>query len=109
MSKWAGVIGFSQTVNTSFDVWTEKIVEKQYYGDLTKNTRKWESSQGINDNFLIGNGVSVIADDFMLTNLKYMRYVTFQGSRWKINSIEIGYPRVNLMLGDLYNGPSPED
>lgn len=109
MSKWAGVIGFSQTVNTSFDVWTEKIVEKQYYGDLTKNTRKWESSQGINDNFLISNGVSVIADDFMLTNLKYMRYVTFQGSRWKINSIEISYPRVNLMLGDLYNGPSPED
>lgn len=28
MAKWAGVIGFSQTVNTSFDVWTEKIVEK---------------------------------------------------------------------------------
>lgn len=109
MAKWAGVIGFSQTVNTSFDVWTEKIVEKKYYGDLTKNSRRWESSQGINDNFSISNGVSVIADDFMLTNLKYMRYVTFQGSRWKIASLEVSYPRVNLTLGDLYNGPSPED
>jgi len=109
MAKWAGKIGFSETVETSFDVQSEQITERTYYGDVTRNSRRWDSGQGINDNFVINNGISVVADDYMLTNLKYMRYVTWQGARWKIRDITIEYPRCVLTIGDLYNGKTPYD
>jgi len=108
--KWAGKIGFLKTVQTDFDVMEPVVEEKSYTGDVIRNNRRWETSSGINDNFVISNALSVVADDYMLTNFQYMRYVTWQGAKWKIKSIDdISYPRLTLQLGDIYNGPSPSN
>lgn len=109
MTKWAGKIGFSETVKTALDVYSEVITEKQYYGEVTKNTRRWDSSDNVNDNFVVSNGISVIADDYLFTHLKYMRYVIWQGIRWKIKDISVEYPRLNMSIGDIYNGPTADD
>lgn len=103
MPKWAGKIGFSSTSRTSKYVDSTEIIEKSYTGDLLKNDRRWDDGEKINGDFTISNRISVIANDFMLSRLQYMRYVTFQGARWKISAITVAYPRVTLTLGDLYN------
>ena len=103
MPKWAGKIGFASTSRTAKYVDSTEIIEKPYTGDLPKNDRRWDDGDKINGDITISNKISVIANDFMLSNLQYMRYATFQGAKWKVTQISVAYPRVTLTLGELYN------
>lgn len=104
MAKFYGVIGYGDTVEVEPGIWEDQIVEHEYYGDLIKNTRKLESSGGVNDDINIMNNISIVADPYANKNFHNMRYVTFMGTKWKIKNIEVEYPRLILTLGDIYNG-----
>lgn len=104
MAKWYGVIGYAETVETEPGLWEEKIVERPYYGDITRNTRKLQSSGSVNDNVNISNLLSIIADPYANLNFYAMRYAEFMGSKWKITDVEVQSPRLILALGGLYNG-----
>ena len=103
MSKWSGKIGFAETVKGDDDISRTTIVEKRFRGDVLQDYRKWDDSEKINGDITISNRISVVAKDHMLSRLQYMRYVTWQGAKWRIQSISIALPRVILLLGDLYN------
>lgn len=110
MAKFSGKIGFVQTVETSPGVWTDKVTEKSYKGDLLKNYIRWSGSEKVNEDFNISNQVSIVADSYLLNNLAAMKYVYFSGTRWKINSISIERPRLIISLGDIYRGEEiPEE
>ena len=104
MAKFYGVIGYGDTVEVEPGIWEDQIVEHEYYGDLIKNTRKLESSGGINDDINIMNNISIVADPYANKNFNNMRYVTFMDTKWKIKNIEVEYPRLIFTLGDVYNG-----
>lgn len=107
MAKWYGQIGFAVTHETDTDVWTEDIIERSYYGDVLRNTRSNNADNQINEGFNISNQISFIADPYARENLYRMKYVTFMGTRWKINNIEVQYPRLIMSLGGLWNGQRP--
>lgn len=103
MAKWYGKIGFAETAEVKPGVWKEVITEKSYFGDLTRNTRKLQTSQ-LNDDINIANEISIIADPFANENFHSMRYVVFMGAKWKVSSVEVQYPRLILTIGGVYNG-----
>jgi hypothetical protein len=103
MAKFYGIIGFGETVETRPGVWVEQITEKPYYGDLTRNTRKLQSSENLNDDINIANEISIVADPFANNNFHSMRYVEFMGAKWKISNVEVQHPRLILTIGGLYN------
>jgi hypothetical protein len=103
MAKFFGKIGYAETEQTSPGVWEEKITEREYFGDLTRNTRRLQSSGNLNDNIVVANEISIVADPFANQNFHAMRYVEFMGTKWKISNIEVQYPRLILTLGDQYN------
>ena len=103
MAKWYGVIGYAETSETSPGVWEEEIVEREYYGDLLQNTRRLENLQQINDNLNISNRISVLMDPYLTEHFHTIRYVTFSNVKWKVNSVEVQYPRLLLSLGGVYN------
>lgn len=103
MAKFFGSIGYAKTEQTSPGVWEEKIIEREYFGDLTRNTRRLQSSGSINDNIVVANEISIISDPFANQNFHAMRYVEFMGAKWKISNVEVQYPRLILTLGDQYN------
>ena len=105
MAKFRGMIGYSQSVETAPGVWTDQIVEREYYGDVIRDVRQYSNSGQVNDDLTIGNRLSVIADDFANANFSTMRYVVWFGVYWKISNIEIQRPRFILSLGGVYNGP----
>lgn len=109
MAKWFGTIGFAETVETSPGVWEEQIVTRQYYGDLVRNTRRLQSSDKVNDDVNIANEISIVADPYANENFHAMRYAEFMNSRWKINTVEVQFPRLVLELGGVYNGDEIED
>lgn len=104
MAKFYGKIGYAETVETVPGVWTEQITERDYYGDLTRNTRRLQSSNQINDDINISNEISIVADPYAINNFHSMRYVEFMGAKWKISNVEVRYPRLILTIGGLYNG-----
>lgn len=104
MPKFCGMIGFCKTEETTPGVYEEVITERPYYGDLNRNSRRLQSSDKVNDDINISNEISIIADPYLRENMYAMRYVTFMGAKWKVTNVDVQYPRLNLMLGGLYNG-----
>lgn len=103
MAKFYGTIGYAETVMEKPGVWKPKIVEKKYFGDLIRNVRRYESSGQVNDNLNIVNEISIVADPYAYQNFHSMRYVEFMGTKWKITSVEVQYPRLILTIGGVYN------
>lgn len=104
MAKFYGAVGYAVTKETSPSVWEEQIVDRMYSGDLVRNYIRSESSGGVNDNINVSNNISIIADPYANENFQHMRYVKFMGTKWKIVSVEVQYPRLTLILGGVYNG-----
>lgn len=104
MAKWFGVIGYAKTVETKPGVWTEEIVERQYYGEVNRNVRRLQTADKLNDDIIVSNEISIVSDPFANENFHSMRYITFMGAKWKISSVEVKYPRLSLTLGGVYNG-----
>lgn len=104
MAKFYGIIGYATTVESKPGVWEEQIVERNYYGDLTRNSRRLQSTEYLNDDINIANEISIVADPFAYNNFHAMRYVEFMGAKWKISNVEVQRPRLILTVGGLYNG-----
>lgn len=104
MAKFHGAIGYAVTEETKPGVWKEQITERMYFGDLTRNTRKLQSTDQLNDDINVANEVSIVADPFANENFHSMKYVEFMGAKWKITSVEVQYPRLILTVGGVYNG-----
>lgn len=104
MAKFYGSIGYVETVETTPGVWKEVITEKPCYGDLIKSSRNLSSSGEINDDVTLSNNVSIISDPYTVNNIANMRYITFRGTKWKITSVDIDYPRLTLVTGGVYHG-----
>lgn len=102
MAKWYGNIGFADFVEVAPGVHSETITERPYYGDVIRNTRKLQSSGGVNDNVNIGNQISVVADPYATDHIYDMRCVEYLGNKWKVTDVDVQYPRLILSLGGLY-------
>lgn len=104
MAKIFTEVGFVVTEDDGTGVWEEKESLRGYYGDLIRNPfSKWQSTDQINDNKLLSNSVSIVADPFAFENFTSIRFVTIMGKKWKVDNIEIQYPRLVLTTGGLYN------
>lgn len=104
MAKFYGVIGYAETKETVPGVWQEQIIERNYYGELVRNVRRLNTKIRLNDDIDISNEISILADPYANENFHMMRYIEFMGTKWKINSVEVRYPRLILTVGGVYNG-----
>lgn len=105
MAKFYGPVGYAEQVETAPGVWTEQITERLYYGDLLRNTRKFQTSDTLNDDLNVANEISILADPFAYQNFHRIRYVTFMGAKWKVSNVEVQYPRLILTIGGVYHEP----
>lgn len=103
MAKFYGVIGFAETVETTPGVWEEQITERSYFGDVGRNTRRLQSGDQLNDDINVANEISIVADPYAINHFYAMRYIEFQGVKWKISNVEVKYPRLILTVGGLSN------
>lgn len=104
MAKFYGKIGYGVTSEIRPGVWDETMTERPYYGDVNKLSRRLESSDKVIDDITISNEISILADPFAYENFHTMKYVEYMGAKWKINKVEVRFPRLTLVTGGLYNG-----
>lgn len=104
MAKYYGKIGYATSEEVKPGVWKKRITEREYFGDVIRNTRRLQSSGNLNDNIIVSNEISIVADPFANENFHSMLYVEFMGAKWKISNVEVQYPRLILTIGEVYNG-----
>lgn len=104
MGRFYGAIGYAQNVETTPGVWEEVLVERNYYGDINKISRRLQSSGNANDDVTVNHHLSILADQFAYENFHNIRYIKWMGSSWKVSSIDVQRPRLTLFIGGLYNG-----
>lgn len=102
MAKYHGNIGFAIQVETKPGIWEDVIEDRPYKGDVITNVRRWDPSENINDDFTISNRFSVISDAFLYSHVPAMRYIEYMGSKFKITSVNIDRPRVEISVGGVY-------
>ena len=104
MARFSGNVGFAETVKTGIGKYSEKITERHYFGDVTRSVRRLDNGTGVNDNISINNEISIIADPYAREHFFAIRYVEWQGTKWKVTTAEALYPRIVLSIGGMYNG-----
>lgn len=108
MAKFYGEIGFCEMaeVPVGSGVFKERIVSRNYYGDVVRNVRKLVSGDSVNSNVTVDNRISIVADPYATEHFFAIRYAVWQGTRWQVTSVEVERPRLLLTLGGVYNGPT---
>lgn len=105
--KFYGAIGYAgTTTESSPGVWTDSIIERPYYGDVVRNSRKLQGEEKVNADLSVGNSISVVADAYANENFHAIRYIRWMGTLWTIETVEVQSPRLLLRLGGVYNGPT---
>lgn len=107
--KFHGIVGYATVrEGTGEDIGIDEdvIEERPYYGDVPRNTRKYEKGESVLDELKIDNKISIIADAYAWGNFSKMKYIQWMGALWKITNIEVERPRLILTIGGVYNGPT---
>lgn len=106
MAKYYGAVGYGETTETSPGVWDDIIVERKYYGDVIRNTRRLDSTDKVNDNISVNNSISIVGDAYAYEHFFNMRYIQWANTLWIVSEVEVERPRLILRLGGVYNGPT---
>jgi len=107
MAKFYGEIGYGETIEVAAGVWRDEVVEYHYYGDVTRNTRKLQEGERLNNDLSVGNSISIVADAYANEHFFAIRYIRWAGTLWTVSDVEVQSPRLILRLGGVYNGPTP--
>lgn len=102
MARYCGKVGYVSDVETSPGVYEEEVYERTYYGDIIKHSSRWDE-RGINNNILVNNEISILADPYAYQHFSEMRYIEYMGSKWKIANLTVSRPRITITMGGLYN------
>jgi len=103
MAKWFGKIGFAVDADRGYGTIETEIVEKEYFGDLTRSYQRNAYSQiSTNDEVTLNNQLSIVADQYSLSNISAIQYVEIDGNNWKVTGVEEQYPRLIISFGGPY-------
>jgi len=107
MAKFHGNIGYAHDVETPPDsgVWVKVVTEREYFGDVIRESRQFTNNGQVNDNVSLNNRISIVSDDFANANIPSMVYAVMDGVYWRVSNVEINRPRLILSFGGVYNGP----
>lgn len=103
MAKFFGKVGYTSTVEMTDGVWVEDITEVEYYGDVIRNERRLEEDEKVNSDISVRHTISVVADAYAGEHFSAIRYVEWAGVKWRVTSVEVLGPRLQLRLGGVYN------
>jgi hypothetical protein len=103
--KFYGAVGYGVSTEVRPGVWDDVITEKNYYGDVVRNTRRLQEGDQVNDDLTVSNSIEIVADAYANEHFFAIRYVRWAGALWKVSNVEVRSPRLILKLGGVYNGP----
>lgn len=108
MAKFYGKVGYADSQEQAPGVWRDVITERSSFGDVIKNTEKWRSNENLNDDLVLENRISIMADPYAYQHYSSIKYVEWMGALWQVTKVDVQRPRLILTIGGVYNGETPE-
>lgn len=106
MARFFGKVGYGHEVKIRPGVIEQQMTEREYFGDVIRNSRKLENDEKINNDISVGNSISIVADAYAGEHFFAIRYVEWAGVLWVVSNVDVERPRLILRLGGVYNGPT---
>lgn len=104
MAKYAGLVGYATQEETVPGVWKNSITERKMRGDVIRLANSNQMSEGVNDDVILQNRISLVGDPYAFSNFYNLKYVTYLGTKWKVTGVEVTRPRLIVSLGGVWNG-----
>lgn len=102
--KYHGKVGYFETVETKLGLYEEKIIFREYFGDVLRNVKRDSAKSNVNQTITVSNSISIVADPYALGHFFNIRCIEWQGALWSVNDVDAGQPpRLIISLGDLYH------
>lgn len=103
--RWAGKIGYAEVTEITPGVWDDVITEVDAVGDLKQTTEPLDSSDSVLPRYRTTTSVSVVSDGERIPDAG-LRYISWRGELWQINTVTREWPRIVIYIGEVYRGPS---
>ena len=111
MARFQGNVGYgiSEEIPVGSGIWKDRIVERNYFGDVLRNTKRNDPApDSVNSDISVGNSISIVADEYAFEHWHLIKYVQWEGHLWTVSAVEVAQrPRLILSIGKVYNGPRP--
>ena len=105
MARFHDKVGFLIPIdNQETGIVSTKAVERSYYGRVLEHTRRWDSSEHLNDDLRHSNQIAITANDYAFKHMSSIAYVHWMHGYWKVDSIRVKAPEIVLTLGGVWNG-----
>ena len=101
--RYYGDIGYFETVETKPGLFEEKLTFRKAQGDVIRNTKRNQLTSNVNDNIIVNNSISIVADPYAREHFFGIKCVRWQGTLWEVTSVEVQPPRLILELGGPYH------
>lgn len=109
MERFYGKVGFVDTTLFSPGVYEEVATERPYYGEVERNSFRLNSGEKVNENVVIVNTITIVADAYATEHFSSIRYVEWLSSKWKVSSVQVERPIIRMTLGEVWNGVTVEN
>lgn len=106
--RFYGEVGYGDSVESPVGsgVFVDQITEFAYFGDVVRNSRRLDNADQLNENIVVSNSISIVADQYAVEHFFDIRYVRWNGVLWTVTLVTVQSPRLILNLGSVYNGPT---
>lgn len=103
MDKFYNNVGYAVSEETRPGIYEERFIERPYYGEVVRNSRRLQSSENLNDTIRLNTEISIVADPYAFKHYFDIRYAIKDDHKWKVENVEVRSPRLVLTLGGLFN------
>lgn len=109
MARFYGEVGYGESVEdpSGSGIWVDQMVEFEYQGDVIRNNRQLVNIENVNEDIIVSNSISIVADQYATEHFFNIKYVRWMGVLWTVGAVEVRTPRLILSIGSVYNGPTP--
>jgi hypothetical protein len=106
MARFKGVVGFSVPEEISPGVWDYSVTERVYKGDILKNNHSYSMGENVLGDPSRTTTISIVADKFAIGHFRSITHIKLDGVSLIVTNVEVNTPRLTLVIGGEYNGPT---
>lgn len=104
MARFFGKVGYVTSVDIGDGIVKNMPEEYSYYGDIINISKRWQTTENLNDDLRLEQTISIVADQYAYENYYKIRYVIIDGVAWRVTNVTVSRPRLTLFIGGIYNG-----